>query len=259
MNRIVIFSESVSTQIITSAFPMHEPLVVHSKSECAGTLVGEAAIDCLVVQRDIYGPEYQAFLSSIHHHFPLLEIVLIAPGGPTAPPDGCRFLDGSAGDADLAGRIAAVSQAARAADHRHGIRYDWPLVGHLASGGREVSCKVRAFSSSGAFLETDAAAPADTAAEADMAAQADAAAILRIEFLNSQMTVKCEIVRRQEAGATEPGGCGVRFLDLSVPALEFCERIVRDAVVQALLYPEQEKAVPAMTDEDLLIPGYDQM
>jgi hypothetical protein len=247
MNRIVIFSESVSTEIITSAFPMHEPLVVHSKSECAGTLVREAAIDCLVVQRDIYGPEYQSFLSSIQHHFPLLEVVLIAPGGPTAPPDGCRFLDWSAGDADLAGRIAAVSQAARAADHRHGIRYDWPLVGHLASGGREVSCKVRAFSSSGAFLEADAAAQTDTAA------------ILRIEFLNSQMTVKCEIVRRQEASAEEPGGCGVRFLDLSVPALEFCERIVRDAVVQALLYPEQEKAVPAMTDEDLLIPGYDQI
>ena len=167
MNRIVIFSESVSREILTSAFPMHEPLVAHSKSECANILVDETSIDCLVVQRDIYGPEYQSFLSSIRHHFPLLEVVLIAPGGPTPPPDGCYFIDGSAGDADLAGRITAVSPAARAADHRHGIRYDWPLVGHLASGGREVSCKVRAFSSSGAFLEADAAAQADMAAQAD--------------------------------------------------------------------------------------------
>jgi hypothetical protein len=247
MNRIVVYPQSITPEVITSAFPAHEPLLVHSKSECAEALVSEAAIDCLIVQRDAYGPEYQSFFSSIKLHFPFLEIVLIAPVGPTSPPDGCHFIDGSAGQAELSGMIAAFSKAPRMADQRHGIRFDWPLRGQLVADGKEASCKVRAFSSSGAFLETDAAF------------QTGSAATLTVEFLNSRMTVSCENIRRQEARTGEPAGYGVRFFDLSGQARELSERIVRDAVIQALLFPEQEISVPTLTGEDLLIPGFDQM
>jgi hypothetical protein len=151
-NRVVVFTESLSEELIAGAFPQLEPLVVGSKSECANALVSGAAIDCLVVQRDVYGPEYQSFLSSIKQHFPLLEVLLIAPGGPTPPPDGCHFIDDSIQDEELVGKITALAQAARERDQRHGIRYDWPLGGHLLFGKRKTPCKVRSFSSSGAFL-----------------------------------------------------------------------------------------------------------
>jgi hypothetical protein len=247
MNRIVVYPQSIEPEVITGAFPSCEPLLVHSKSECAEALVGESAIDCLVAQRDVFGPEYLSFFSSLRLHFPFLEIVLIAPAGPTSPPEGCHFIDSSEGQADIAGRMAAFSRAPRMADKRRGIRFDWPLRGQLAVGGQESFCKVRDFSFSGAFLETD------------VPFEAGSAATLRVEFLNSHMTVSCENIRRQEARNGEPAGYGVRFLDLSGSARELSERIVHDALIQALLYPEQEASVPSLTEEDLLIPGFDQM
>ena len=39
MNRLVVFTESVSAELIAGAFPQLEPLVVGSKSECANALV----------------------------------------------------------------------------------------------------------------------------------------------------------------------------------------------------------------------------
>jgi hypothetical protein len=253
MNRVVVFTESVSAELIAGAFPQVESLVVGSKSECANALVGEAAIDCLVVQRDVYGPEYQSFLSSIKRHFPVLEVILIAPDGPTPPPDGCHFIGDSIQDAELVGRITALAQAARASDQRHGIRYDWPLRGHLQFDNWETPCKVRSFSSSGAFLEMGEAF--QTGATHETAA----APILRVEFLNSHITVKCELVRQAEADRGESAGHGVRFLDFPSQAHEFCERIVCDAVLQALLHPEEEQSVPTLTDEDLTIPGFDRL
>jgi PilZ domain len=247
MNRIVVFPQSIAPEALTRAFPAHEALTVRSKSECANALVTETGIDFLVVQRDVYGPEYQLFLSSLKAHFPFLVIILIAPAGPTPPPDGCQFIDGSADDTDLAGDLEAFSRTPRTPDQRRGVRFDWPLGGRLSVGGSEASCKVRAFSSSGAFLETDAGFPAGSTAS------------LRVEFLNSHMTVTCENIRRQEAETGEPGGYGVRFRDLSSAARELSERIVRDAVIQALLYPEQEQQVPVLTSEELLIPGFDQL
>ena len=247
MNRIVVYPQSIEPEVITSAFPTHEPLLVSSKSECAAALVTEPGIDCLLVQRDVYGPEYQLFLSTLKLHFPFLEIVLIAPVGPTSPPEGCHFIDGAADGADLADRLEEFSRVPRIVDHRRGIRFDWPLRGELSVGGQDTRCKVRAFSSSGAFLETDAAFPTGSAAA------------LKVEFLNSHMTVRCENIRRQEADAGQPAGCGVRFLDLSAPARELSERIVRDAVIRALMYPEEERQAPELTGEDLLIPGFDQL
>jgi hypothetical protein len=257
MNRIVVFPQSIAPEVITGAFTTHEPLLVHSKSECATALVGELSVDCLVVQRDVYGPEYQSFLASLKLHFPLLEIVLVAPAGLTSPPDGCHFIDGSPGDADLTDAIAVFLEAPRMADHRRGIRFDWPLRGQLEAGGQKASCKVRAFSSSGAFLEIDAASL--TAAAVDRAFQVGAVATLSVEFLNSSMTVSCENIRRQDAQGSEPAGYGVRFLDFSEQARELSERIVRDALIQALLYPEQEPVIPTLSGEDLLVPGFEQM
>jgi len=70
----------------------------------------------------LYGPEYQSFLSSIKRHFPLLEVLLIAPNGPTPLLDGCHFIDDSIEDKELVGKIIALTQAARARDRPHGIR-----------------------------------------------------------------------------------------------------------------------------------------
>jgi hypothetical protein len=257
MSRIVVFPQSIDPAAVTAAFPAHEPLLVHSKSECAAALVGAPSIDCLVVQRDVYGPEYQAFLSSLKLHFPFLEIILVAPAGPTSPPDGCHFIDGPADDAGLTAAIAACVKAPRMADHRGGIRFDWPLRGQLEAGGQKASCKVRAFSYSGAFLEIDA--PLQAGAAIDGAFQIGAAAALRVEFLNSFMTVSCECIRRQDAQGSEPAGYGVRFLDISDQARELGGRIVRDALIQALLYPEQEPVIPTLSGDDLLVPGFEQM
>lgn len=245
MNRILVYPQSIAPDVIARAFPAEEPLLVHSKSECADALVHGPSIDRLIVQRDAYGPEYQSFFSSLRLHFPFLEIVLIAPLGPTPLPNGCHFIDGSEEPAKISAAIAALSRAPRLADQRHGIRFDWPLRGQLSSAGRETACKVRDFSCTGAFLETDAAL------------QVGDGAALKVEFLNSRMTVSCEIIRVRAAGPVEPGGYGVCFLDLSGSARELSERIVRDAVVQALLHPEQETAVPALSEEDLVNPGFD--
>jgi hypothetical protein len=253
MNHVVVFTESVSAELISGAFRQHKPLIVGSKSECANALVGGAVIDCVVIQRDAYDPEYQSFLSSIKQHFPLLEVLLIAPDGPIPVPDGCHFIDDSIQDEELVGRITALAQAARARDQRHDIRYDWPLGGHLQYGNRETPCKIRSFSSSGAFLEMSEAFRIDATRETAEAT------ILKVEFLNSQITVKCEIVRRQKAHRGEPAGYGVRFLEFSSRAHEFCERIVCDAVLQALLHPEEEKRIPTLDEADLIIPGYDQL
>ncbi len=250
MKNIVIFAESVSAELIAGAFPQLEPLIVNSKSECAAALVSGAAIDCLVVQRDAYGQEYQSFLASIKKHFSLLEVLLITPKAPTSLPEGCHFVDGST-TKRLLSEITAFSRAIYMSDHRQGIRFDWPLGGLFSWGSREIPCKVRSLSSSGAFLEMAETLPAATTPEAATEG------VLKVEFLNSRMSVKCEIARRQDAGHGAPAGCGVRFVELSSRAQEFCERIICDAVVQALLSPEEEKRIPTLFEEDLLIPGFD--
>jgi len=72
--------------------------------------------------------------------------------------------------------------------------------------------------------------------------------------------MKCEVGHRQETGWGQPMGYGVRFLELSSRTHEFCQRIVCDAVLQALLYPEEEKRIPTLDQGDpLIIPGYDQL
>ena len=92
----------------------------------------------------------------------------------------------------------------------------------------------------GAFLESDGCPlPPGMVAE------------ISIYFQNVRMTAQCEIMEPRNASSNLPFGFPVRFRSLSQESKTTINTIVKDALFQILIEPQDEPEIPTL-DEDLL-------
>jgi hypothetical protein len=228
MSTVLLYAAGPQTRNTLAALSDFLVLETRSPAELARRLVGEPDILCLVLQSGLQLPE--GFLESLQASFPVLPVFLV-PDGP------------SAGElADLAARIASL----RRQERRQNPRFDWPLRGSLSLPGAEPETyDLRALSASGAFLQCPGPClPAGSRGR------------LRVQFRNFSLETGCEVLDTRRASSNLPDGFGVRFTGLSEDAQAHLDRIVRDALVRALLEPESEPELPSLGDGELLPGGF---
>ncbi len=199
-----------------------------SLAELARRLVGEQSVLCLVLQPGKHAPE--EFLESLKACYPVLPVFLVHE-------------EATAGElADLAARIGSLERRER----REKPRFDWPLQGSLSLPGAQAeSHDLRALSSGGAFLRCEGPCP-----------PAGSRGRLRVRFRNFSLETACEVLDTRTASSRLPDGFAVRFTELGAEAQALLDRIVRDALVQAILEPESEPALPSLGAEELLPGGF---
>jgi hypothetical protein len=118
-------------------------------------------------------------------------------------------------------------------------RFEWPLQASLVYGGSTTEYAVRSISAGGAYLESRAAGP-----------PANVEAEITVRFGNFALTSTCTVLGKRMASSKLPSGFPVRFDSLSERARDTIDAIVKDALLDALLNPEEEPEVPSIQEED---------
>ena len=77
-----------------------------------------------------------------------------------------------------------------------------------------------------------------------------------MRFGNFRLQTDCEVLDARRASSNLPAGFAARFTGLDPEGQALLDRIVRDALVQALLEPESEPALPSLDGEELLAGGF---
>ena len=118
-------------------------------------------------------------------------------------------------------------------------RFEWPLQAELRYDGGRSAYSVCSISAGGAYLESHAQCPpSNTTAE------------ITVRFGNFALTAKCTVLGGRMASSNLPPGFPVRFEDLSEHCRSTIDTIVKDALLGALLNPEEEPEIPSLeTDE----------
>jgi len=252
MSKVVFFFQSLDPYAVKEALPAAEVSVVHTKARCADYIIENPDVDGIFLQRDALGQEHRRFMESVKLHFPLITVGLISPVRPEPMLEDCVLIVHARMPEIIGREIGLILADAARREKRASVRYDWPLKGRLIRPGEPngaadgMPCRVRSLSSGGAFLETGNAA----LKEKDPIR-------LGIEFLNQRCALDAVVVSLRPAGARTKSGCGVRFNMPPQAAVDLFERVVRDALMQALLNPDEEVKPPALDDQDLLIPGFE--
>jgi hypothetical protein len=228
MDMVLTFSPGRGSRELAAALSAHPVRPAGSLAELTRLLVGEPGVRCLVLQPGKHAPE--DFLESLKACYPVLPVFVVMED-PTA-----------AELAELSARIASLPRTER----RGKPRFDWPLQGTLSLPGAEPQpYDLRALSSSGAFLQCGGPCP-----------PVGIHGRLRVRFRNFSLETACEVLDTRRASSRMPDGFGVRFLDLGAEAQVRLDRIVRDAMVQAILEPESEPELPSLDAEELLPGGF---
>ena len=228
MDTVLLYAKGPEVRNTLAALEDFNVLEVESPAELARRLVDERDLLCLVLQS---GPELpEGFEESLQACFPVLPAYLVA-ARPTA------------GELEsLADRIASL----RRLERRERPRFDWPLRGTLSlPGSKATSRDLRALSSGGAFLQCAGPCP-----------PAGSRGRLRVLFGNFSLETDCEVLDARQASSRLPDGFGVRFMNLGAEARERLDRIVRDALVRALLEPAGKAGPPALAEDELLPAGF---
>jgi len=228
MDTVLLYSAGRQTRNLLAALSDYQVRTADSLAEITRLLVGEPDVLCLVLQPGKHAPE--GFLESLKASFPVLSVFLVHE-------------EPTAGElADLSARIGSLQRRER----REKPRFDWPLRGSLSlPGAQPEPYDLRALSSSGAFLQYGGPCP-----------PAGSRGRLRVRFRNFSLETECEVLDTRRASSRLPDGFGVRFTGLGAEAEALLDRIVRDALVQAILEPESEPALPSLGEEELLPGGF---
>ena len=223
-----MYSVGRQARNLLAALSAYQVRTADSLAELARQLVGEQSVLCLVLQPGKHAPE--EFLESLQACYPVLPVFLVHE-------------EATAGElTDLAARIGSLERRER----REKPRFDWPLQGSLSLPGAEpMPYDLRALSSSGAFLRCEGPCP-----------PAGSRGRLRVRFRNFGLETACEVLDSRRASSRLPDGFAVRLTELGAEAQALLDRIVRDALVQAILEPESEPALPTLGAEELLPGGF---
>jgi hypothetical protein len=228
MDAVLMYSPGPQGRNLLAALSDFQVRTADSLPELARLLVGEPGVLCLVLQPGKHAPE--DFLESLKACYPLLPVFL-AHQEPTA-----GELE------DLAARVGSLERTER----RGKPRFDWPLQGSLSLAGAQAEpYDLRALSSGGAFLRCEGPCP-----------QPGSRGRLRVRFRNFSLETACEVLDTRRASSRLPDGFAVRFTELGAEAQALLDRIVRDALIRAILEPESEPTTPSLGAEELLPGGF---
>jgi len=228
MDTVLLYSTVPGARNLLAALAAHRVLPAGSLAELTRLLVSEPEVLCLVLQPGKHAPE--GFLESLKACYPVLPVFVVME-------------EPTAGElAELSARIASLSRTER----RQKPRFDWPLKGALSlPGSGAVPYDLRALSSSGAFLQCGGPCP-----------PVGSQGRLQVLFQNFRLETACQVLDTRRASSRLPDGFGVRFTDLGAEAQARLDRIVRDALVQAILEPDSEPELPSLDAEELLPGGF---
>jgi hypothetical protein len=247
MKRVLVYAPAAESGGIIASLAGYELEEPRSKLELTEAIVSKAPILCLIVSQDRLTGEMREYLSSLKKSFPVLEVCVITPGQEPALPPGYCHIDASLAPQRVQSAVAAFVSSVSSVDRRERPRYDWPLQGYLSADKKEWQpFRLRALSSSGAFLECSGVCP-----------DPGSRSFVRVVFQDYALTAACEILPTRVASSNLPPGFGVRFLELGMLARGIIERIVHDALTRSLLEPEEKPQMPSLGDEDLLEAGFE--
>ncbi len=228
MDAVLTYAPGRQARNLLAALSDFQVRTADSLAELARLLVGEQSVLCLVLQPGKHAPE--DFLESLKACYPVLPVFIV-------------HQEPTAGElADLAARIGSLERRER----REKPRFDWPLQGSLSLPEAQAEpYDLRALSSGGAFLRCEGPCP-----------RAGSRGRLRVRFGDFSLETACEVLDSRAASSRLPDGFAVRFTDLGAEAQALLDRIVRDALVQAILEPESQPELPSLGAEELLPGGF---
>jgi len=249
MNKIIVYSEALDIHKIISALPEQEIVPAASTAELARAIVEQSHVIALIIEKEVVDGPFRRLLASIKKSFPILQVCLITASGAELDPAAWVIPKeiASEGSDRFAKELKAFLSSISLTDRRDHPRFDWPLKG-VVSFDNQIwhSYNLWALSAEGAFLEHSGSTP-----------PVGSRGILRISFQNSRLVTRCEVLDPRQASSKLPAGFAVRFSKLSDDSMKLIDRIVQDALLQTLLQPESEPAVPTLGEEDLSIPGFE--
>ncbi len=239
--KILMYSESLNPRSVASILTDSEIEAVGSKQELVVALVEQSELFCFLAQLDSVDDDWHRLLSSISSSFPVLETAIITGADQAQVPRGYAYINGNRTEEETLAALDSHISGVVVQNKRRYHRFDWPLQGYLSFDSQAWEThRVRSISAGGAYLESDTFPDKGTNAA------------LRIEFQDFQLTANCEILDPRQSSSNLPPGFGVRFLNLSEQASGRLEEIVNDALIHALLEPEEETPVPSIGGEELL-------
>lgn len=249
MDKIIVYSESLEVHKIVAALPDQEIVPAASTTELARAIVEQSHVIALIIEKEVVDDLFHRLIASIKKSFPILQICLITDTG-TDPIPAVRVIPKEIATETsdrFAEQVKAFVSSIGLTDRRDHPRFDWPLKGVVSFNDKTwQSYNLWALSADGAFLEHSGSTP-----------PAGSRGILHISFQNSRLVTRCEVLDPRRASSKLPAGFAVRFKLSSEDSMKLINRIVQDALLQTLLQPESEPAIPTLGEEDLSISGFE--
>ncbi len=240
MDSVVLHAESNLGRRLATLLGGYQVHLARGTRELVETLVSEPAV-AAIVEKLRPDRRFIELLSSLSRSFPALRVAVIHAGGPPLPEGYVTLQPGDRAE-DTVEQVRGFLASVERRERRRHRRFDWPLRGELSlDGQRWRSYNLRTLGSGGAFLESGEALP-----------RAGSKGWLRVLFQDFRMLTGCEVLDPRRASSNLPAGFGVRFTDLTPAATSFIDSIVQDALVQSLLDPDSEPAIPSIGEEELL-------
>jgi len=249
MDKIIVYSESLEIHEIVSALPEQEIVPAASTAELARAIVEQSHVIALIIEKERIDDPFQRLLASIKKSFPILQVCLITDSG-AEPVPAARVIPieiANEGSDRFTEELKTFVSSIGSTERRDHPRFDWPLQG-MISFDKQTWQKFNlwALSADGAFLESSSSAP-----------PVGSRGILRISFQNSRMVTRCEVLDPRQSSSKLPAGFAVRLTMLSDDSMNLINRIIQDALLQTLLQPDSEPAIPTLGEEDLSISGFE--
>jgi hypothetical protein len=240
MNKIITYTSTFDAAPLVACMPNAERISVFSWHDLAVRVVNEQDVRIVIIQ-DHGTEELRQFIAALKSSFFRLDVVVITENAEAKVPPGILRLDGRMDLKELCALFRGVCGIIDR-EKRDKARFDWPLRGHVSRDGDTwISLSIRCLSASGAFLEYKGS-PAEFGAVAE----------LRIEFQNTSLRTRCEILGDRPPTTRLPHGFGVRFIGLPKSTVQIIDTVVRNALITALLQPDAEPTIPTLGTGDTL-------
>lgn len=238
MDELVLYADTIEPDAVEAALPGVQVRAVYHQRSLVEALTDEPRLIGAVVEVAELTGEWTTFLESARELFPMLPILVLAPGGGCL--DGLLCFNVDRGGEEVARQIADYFAVPRSRDRRSHHRFDWPLTAKLD--GEEAVRRVCMISAGGARLERVENTPLPGTRHT-----------ICVRFGNFTMTTSCEILDPRHVSSGAGPGFGVRFDSLSESAEHFIDRVVGDALVSVLLDPNAVPEVPSIDDDDEML------
>ena len=244
MDKIVFYSEGLEQEFVQQILPGITLHTVYSRRRLVESLVDEPYLVGAIIDIRVMTPEWGTFLVSVAENFAVLPVMVALQEELTSCPDDFVCVNRNGSDTVVGDALRKQFGNVENRNRRRYHRFSWPLTARVVGGDGTIH-RVTEIGAGGAYLEPVGAAPGP-----------GESCDLEIEFQNFRMTTRCTILDPRRVASHHDPGFGVRFDSLSDAARAFVDRVVTDALIQALTNPESPPAIPSIeTEEDVLAIG----